>query len=62
MVVRIITYGGIIQSIKVPDKSGQMGDVTLGFDSLGGYETNSPYFGALIGRYEERELVWARAW
>ncbi|MGH8023596.1 MAG: aldose epimerase family protein [Limisphaerales bacterium] len=54
MVVRILTYGGIVQTIKVPDKNGQMGDVVLGFDNLGGYLTNSPYFGALIGRYGNR--------
>lgn len=54
MVVRIMTYGGIIQAIKVPDKDGQMGDVALGYDTLDGYLTNSPYFGALIGRYGNR--------
>ncbi|HEX3627283.1 MAG TPA: aldose epimerase family protein [Verrucomicrobiae bacterium] len=54
MVVRIITFGGIIQTIKVPDKNGQMGDVALGYDTLDGYLTNSPYFGALIGRYGNR--------
>lgn len=54
MVVRIMTYGGIIQTIKVPDKNGQMGDVALGYDTLDGYLTNSPYFGALIGRYGNR--------
>ena len=54
MIVRIMTYGGIIQSIKVPDKNGQMGDVALGYDTLDGYLTNSPYFGALIGRYGNR--------
>jgi aldose 1-epimerase len=54
MEVRIMTYGGIIQSIKVPDKNGQFGDVTLGYDTLDGYLTNSPYFGALIGRYGNR--------
>jgi aldose 1-epimerase len=51
---RIMTYGGIIQSIKVPDKNGQFGDVTLGYDTIDGYLTNSPYFGALIGRYGNR--------
>ena len=54
MVVRILTYGGIIQSIQVPDKNGHFGDVVLGYDSLDGYLTNSPYFGALIGRYGNR--------
>ncbi len=51
---RIMTYGGIIQSLKVPDKNGQFGDVVLGYDSLNGYVTNTPYFGALIGRYGNR--------
>jgi aldose 1-epimerase len=54
MIVRIMTYGGIIQTVQVPDKSGQMGDVALGYDTLDGYLTNSPYFGALIGRYGNR--------
>ncbi len=51
---RIMTYGGIIVSLKVPDKNGQMGDVVLGYDHLDSYVTNSPYFGALIGRYGNR--------
>lgn len=51
---RILTYGGIIQSLKVPDKNGKLGDVVLGYEYLAGYETNSPYFGALIGRYGNR--------
>ncbi len=54
MEARIMTYGGIIQSIKVPDRNGRFGDVTLGYDTLDGYLTNSPYFGALIGRYGNR--------
>jgi len=51
---RIMNYGGIIQSLRVPDKNGNLGDVVLGYDSLGGYLTNSPYFGAMIGRYGNR--------
>ena len=56
---RIITYGGIVQSLRVPDKHGKLGDVVLGFDTLDGYTrdayvTNCPYFGALIGRYGNR--------
>jgi aldose 1-epimerase len=55
---RIITYGGIIQSIKVPDKSGKSADVVLGFDSLDGYASgpkpNPAFFGAIIGRYANR--------
>jgi aldose 1-epimerase len=54
MEVRAITYGAIIQSIRVPDRSGQLGDVTLGYDSLSGYLTDSPYFGAVVGRYANR--------
>jgi aldose 1-epimerase len=51
---RILNYGGILQSLKVPDKNGKLGDVTLGFDSIDAYRENSPYFGALIGRYGNR--------
>ena len=55
MEVKIMTYGGIIQSIKVPDWSGQMANVALGFSKLDDYVTNnSPYFGAIIGRYANR--------
>jgi aldose 1-epimerase len=54
MQVRAITYGAIIQSIRVPDRAGRMADVTLGFDSLQGYLGDSPYFGAVVGRYANR--------
>ena len=54
MEARILTYGGIIQSLTVPDKNDQMGDVVLGYDDLDSYRTNSPYFGAMIGRYGNR--------
>jgi len=54
MEARILTYGGIVQSLKAPDKNGSLGDVVLGYDTLDGYLTNSPYFGALIGRYGNR--------
>ena len=51
----IMTYGGILVSLKVPDRSGNLSDVVLGFDSLDGYQRNpAPYFGALIGRYGNR--------
>ncbi|HEY3934117.1 MAG TPA: aldose epimerase family protein [Gemmatimonadales bacterium] len=54
MTVRVMTYGGIIQSIDVPDRSGTIGDVVLGYDSLAGYLRSSPYFGAIVGRYGNR--------
>lgn len=52
---RITNYGGIVVSLTVPDKDGKIGDVVLGRDKLDEYiEDNSPYFGALIGRYGNR--------
>ncbi|MEW9552796.1 aldose epimerase family protein [Nonomuraea sp. NPDC050783] len=54
MRVRILTYGGIIQSIEVPDSRGRLANVTLGFDNLSDYVKRSPYFGAIIGRYANR--------
>jgi aldose 1-epimerase len=52
---RIMTYGGIVVSLKVPDRKGNLGDIVLGYDGLEGYlQNNSPYFGALIGRYGNR--------
>jgi aldose 1-epimerase len=51
---RIMTYGGIVVSLKVPDKNGNFGDVVLGYDKLDGYLTNNPFFGALVGRYGNR--------
>jgi aldose 1-epimerase len=54
MEVNIITYGGAVQSIMVPDKNGKMADVALGFDNLDGYLHTDTYFGALIGRYANR--------
>jgi aldose 1-epimerase len=52
--VKAITYGGIIQSLRVPDRAGRAADIVLGFDSLDGYLKNDPYFGAIIGRYGNR--------
>lgn len=55
MQVSIINYGGTITKLLAPDKSGKMGDVVLGYDSLSGYlQTGNPYFNALIGRYGNR--------
>ncbi len=59
MEARIMTYGGIVQSLKVADKNGNLGDVVFGFDNLDGYLSPAyakagPFFGALIGRYGNR--------
>jgi aldose 1-epimerase len=52
--VRIMTYGGIVVSLKSPDRKGTQADVVLGHDSLEGYIPNPPFFGALVGRYANR--------
>ncbi len=51
---RITNYGGIIVSLKTPDRNGQFADIVLGYDSLSGYLRDTPYFGALIGRVGNR--------
>ncbi|HEY4787009.1 MAG TPA: aldose epimerase family protein [Bacteroidales bacterium] len=50
----ITNYGGIMTTLFVPDKSGKNEDIVLGFDNLGDYLKEHPYFGALIGRYGNR--------
>ncbi|MFE9018570.1 aldose epimerase family protein [Streptomyces sp. NPDC007808] len=53
--VRILSYGGIVQSLEVPDRDGRTADVVLGFAGLDGYlDHPGPYLGALIGRYANR--------
>jgi aldose 1-epimerase len=55
MTVRVLTYGGIVQAIEVPDRDGRPANVALGFAGLDDYaRDNRPYFGALIGRYANR--------
>lgn len=51
---RIMTYGGIIVSLKTPDRTGNLGDITHGYDSLDGYLEKNPFFGSLVGRYGNR--------
>ncbi len=53
--VRILSYGGIVQDVEVPDRDGSTGNVVLGFDGLDGYLAHpAPFLGALIGRYANR--------
>jgi aldose 1-epimerase len=52
--MRVLDYGGIIVSLKTPDRAGNLGDIVLGFDDLQGYVKSSPYFGAIAGRYANR--------
>ena len=54
MEVRIITYGGVITSWTAPDKNGDYKDIVLGYNTLAEYEAETPYFGALVGRYGNR--------
>jgi aldose 1-epimerase len=54
MEVRLMTYGAIVLSLRVPDRDGQVDDVVLGFDTAEEYFTQSPYFGAIVGRYANR--------
>ena len=54
MKISIINYGGIITSWTAKDKNGDYKDIVLGYDSLSDYEKDSPYFGAIIGRYGNR--------
>src|SRR5258708_5967454 len=51
---RITNYGGILVSLKAPDRKGALADIVLGFDSLDGYLASNPFFGALVGRYANR--------
>ncbi|MFJ5207158.1 aldose epimerase family protein [Streptomyces nigra] len=52
--MKVLSYGGVVQSLEVPDRRGRLANVSLGFRSLDDYVASSPYFGALIGRYGNR--------
>jgi aldose 1-epimerase len=51
---KVTEYGAILVSMEVPDKSGKSADVTLGYDTLGGWLTNTNYFGSTVGRFGNR--------
>jgi aldose 1-epimerase len=52
--ITVLSYGGAIQSVFAPDRSGALADVTLGYDTLDGYLRDKSYLGALVGRYANR--------
>ncbi|MFD7457878.1 MULTISPECIES: aldose epimerase family protein [unclassified Streptomyces] len=52
--LKVLSYGGIVQSLELPDRRGRYANVSLGFDDIEDYVASSPYFGALIGRYGNR--------
>jgi len=54
LVCKVITYGAVITELHVPDRTGRMGDIVLGFDNLHQYLTESPCFGAVVGRVANR--------
>ncbi len=56
MVVKVTNYGAIITSIVVPDRSGKMADIALGYNRVEDYmnAVDKPYFGAIVGRYGNR--------
>lgn len=54
MEVKIIAFGGIVTSVRVPDRDGRFANVALGFNCLEKYESEHPYFGAITGRYANR--------
>lgn len=51
---KVITYGGAVRSLTIPDRDGKPVDVVLGFDTLEDYRNQDKYIGALVGRYANR--------
>jgi len=54
MQLRVITYGCVIVGLRAPDRHGRVANVVLGYDTLERYVAESPYYGAVIGRYANR--------
>ncbi|WP_028800960.1 aldose epimerase family protein [Streptomyces sp. 142MFCol3.1] len=52
--LKVLSWGGVVQSLELPDRHGQYANVSLGFDNIDDYVAKTPYFGALIGRYGNR--------
>ncbi len=54
LVCKVINYGGIITELHVPDRTGKLGDVVLGFNNLAQYVARNPFFGCVVGRVANR--------
>ena len=54
MIIKISDFGGVITEIHAPDRHGHLADIVLGYADVAPYVDQSPYFGALIGRYGNR--------
>jgi aldose 1-epimerase len=54
MTAKVMTYGATLTELDTADRNGKFNDVVLGFDSLGGYLSKEPYFGAIVGRVGNR--------
>ncbi|MYY81443.1 galactose-1-epimerase [Streptomyces sp. SID335] len=52
--LKVLSYGGIVQSLELPDRRGRYTNVSLGYDSVEAYVAGDTFFGALIGRYGNR--------
>ena len=52
--LRAITYGAIVLSLETPDRNGKLADIVLGYNTLEEYIKDTPYFGAVVGRYGNR--------
>ncbi|MEU4925654.1 aldose epimerase family protein [Streptomyces yokosukanensis] len=52
--LKVLSYGGIVQSLEIPDRHGRHANVSLGYDNLAAYVAGTTYFGATIGRYGNR--------
>ncbi|MGW7272566.1 aldose epimerase family protein [Streptomyces sp. NPDC054864] len=52
--MKVLSYGGIVQSLELPDRRGRYTNVSLGYDTIEAYVAGTTFFGALIGRYGNR--------
>ncbi len=52
--LRAMTYGAIVLSLETPDREGKNADIVLGYNTLAEYIKDTPYFGAVVGRYGNR--------